>query len=359
MNKLLAAFVVLLALSGCASVPMGDAGQDAALKSFTVAPDKAGIYVYRNESIGAAIKMDVAIDGFDIGQTAAKTYLYTEVAPGFHTIISKSENVDTIGVEIKPGTLTYIWQEVKMGALYARTKLHLVDEAQGRKGVQESKLAMTKSGSPVAAAPRPTPGANVSAAPVAAAGATTTMPASATAAAAAAAGPVSSRPGVRMTFLDKDPVSGAPIGETTLVLVGTTSTQRTYNDGALITSLDGTPVKGNAHSIMIYGIGLRELQRGGSWSGMYRANSIPDDVPVTFTVIGKQAKVISGHRFEATRIRLDGYATRALSGSGSTAGAPISGEALVDNATGLVLELDVTCRHPSYPIRRELVRVSG
>ena len=36
-----------------------------------------------------------------------------------------------------------------------------------------------------------------------------------------------------------------------------------------------------------------------------------------------------------------------------------SGEALVDNATGLVLELDVTCAHNSYAVRRELVRVSG
>jgi hypothetical protein len=58
-----------------------------------------------------------------------------------------------------------------------------------------------------------------------------------------------------MTFLDKDPISQVSIGETTLVLVETTSTQRIYNDGALITSLDGTPIKGSAHSTMIYGIG--------------------------------------------------------------------------------------------------------
>jgi hypothetical protein len=145
MKKLLAAIAFVLALSGCASVPMGDAGQDAALKTFKVAPDRAGIYIYRNESMGGAIRMDVTIDGVTLGQTAARTYLYTEVSPGFHTIVSKAENDDTIGVEVKPGTLTYVWQEVKMGALYARTKLHLVDEAQGRKGVQESKLAMSTS----------------------------------------------------------------------------------------------------------------------------------------------------------------------------------------------------------------------
>ena len=352
MNKFLAVVAFAVVLSGCASVPMGDAGQDARLKAFTIAPDRAGIYVYRNESMGGAIKMDVAIDGVDIGQTAAKTYLFSEVAPGFHTIVSKSENSETIGVDVGPGTLTYIWQEVKMGALYARTKLHVVDEAQGQKGVQESKLAMSRSVGSAVSAPGGSPAASPNAAPPAVAAAKTTSP-------AAAAASVSTRPGVRLTFLDKDPISQAPAGETTLTLLETTSTQRVYNDGALITSLDGTPIKGNAYSTMIYGIGPRELQRGGSWKGMYRATNIMEDVPATFTVVGKQAKVVSGHRFEATRIRIEGYASRRGFGGSSFDGAFFSGEALVDNATGLVLELEVTCRHPAYPIRRDLVRVSG
>lgn len=144
MNRI--AFVVVfafLALSGCASVPMGDAQQDASAKTFKIAAGKSGVYVYRNESIGASVKIDVAIDGHPIGQTAAKTYLYKEVAPGKHTISSSAENTDTIEVDAKPGALTYIWQEVKMGVLYARTKLHLVSSADGRKGVQETSLAVT------------------------------------------------------------------------------------------------------------------------------------------------------------------------------------------------------------------------
>jgi hypothetical protein len=93
---------------------------------------------------------------------------------------------------------------------------------------------------------------------------------------------------------------------------------------------------------------------------MFRAANVLDDVPATFTVIGRQPKVVSGHRFEATRIRIEGYATRAgtISGQSSSNGAVFNGEALIDNATGMVLEIEVTCRHPSYPIRRELVRVS-
>ncbi|MFZ5523277.1 MAG: DUF2846 domain-containing protein [Pseudomonadota bacterium] len=136
--------VIAFVLAGCASVPMGDAKQDAALKTFTIASDKAGVYVYRNESMGAAVKMDVEFDGQAIGKTAANTYLYKEVTPGRHTITSKAENTDSVEVDAKPGTLSYIWQEVKMGVLYARTKLHIVGESEGKKGVLETNLAETK-----------------------------------------------------------------------------------------------------------------------------------------------------------------------------------------------------------------------
>ena len=138
---LIAAFSIL---SGCASVPMGDAQQDAALKTFTVPKGKSALYIYRNESIGGAITMDVAVNGNPIGQTGAKTFLYKELAPGKYTITSKAENTDTLVVDAKPGRAYFVWQEVKMGFVAARTKLHLVDEATGRKGVAETSLAASK-----------------------------------------------------------------------------------------------------------------------------------------------------------------------------------------------------------------------
>ena len=143
MKKIFIAAVLASSLVGCASVPMGDEKQDAALKTFSVPADKAGVYIYRNESMGAAVKMDVEVDGQLIGQTAANTYLYKEITPGKHTISSKAENTDTIEIDAKPGTLTYVWQEVKMGILYARTKLNLVDEEEVKEGVLETTLAAT------------------------------------------------------------------------------------------------------------------------------------------------------------------------------------------------------------------------
>lgn len=94
--------------------------------------------------MGAAIKMGVSVDGVSIGQTAAKTYLYKEITPGKHTITSNAENDTAIEVDAQPGTILYIWQEVKMGLMSARSKLQVVDQATGQKGVRGTKLAETK-----------------------------------------------------------------------------------------------------------------------------------------------------------------------------------------------------------------------
>ena len=144
MKKLLIAILIAFNLVGCASVNMADVKQDAMAKTFTAPKDNAGIYIYRNESMGAAVKMDVTLDGKLVGQTVANSYFYKEVASGKHVITSKAENTETLEIDAKPGTLYYIWQEVKMGLLYARNKLQLVEESVGKKGVLETRLAESK-----------------------------------------------------------------------------------------------------------------------------------------------------------------------------------------------------------------------
>lgn len=140
-KKLITVFATALMLvSGCASVPMADTSADTAAKAFKAPANKSGIYIYRNETMGAAITMDLFIDGKPLGQTAAKTYAYVEVDPGAHKILSKAENEELLELNTLAGRLYYVWQEVKMGLMYARNKLTLVDEKTGQAGVMESKL---------------------------------------------------------------------------------------------------------------------------------------------------------------------------------------------------------------------------
>ncbi len=142
LKQIMLAGLLALGLVGCAQVPMGNAGSDAKAKTFQTKPAVAGLYIYRNEIFGAAIHIDLALDGQIIGRTAPQTYFYTELAPGEHTITAAGENADTLTLNAEAGKNYYVWQEMKMGLLLARAKLHLMDETSGQKGVLECKLAV-------------------------------------------------------------------------------------------------------------------------------------------------------------------------------------------------------------------------
>ena len=132
--------VLVLFLTGCASVPMAPLDQDTKAKDFSPALNKASLYIYRNESFGAAIPMTVAVNGKALGQTAAQTYFRLNLMPGKYNVESHAENVSSIPLPVEAGKNYFVWQEVKMGMWMARSLLQQVDETTGRAGVIESKL---------------------------------------------------------------------------------------------------------------------------------------------------------------------------------------------------------------------------
>ena len=138
--KLAAIFLAAAVAAGCASVPMAAPDADAKAKTFQTSPDKANLYIYRNESMGAAVKMTVLLDGQLAGDTAAKTYILKSVEPGAHTLTSKTENDSNLTVNAVAGQNYFVWQEVKMGVMSARSNLQLVDEATGKAAVTECQL---------------------------------------------------------------------------------------------------------------------------------------------------------------------------------------------------------------------------
>ncbi len=137
------ALVFAIMLTGCATVPMASLEHDSAAKEFVVPPDVSRIYLYRNESFGGAIPMTVSLDGQTMGQTGPKTYYMWDVPPGDHTVSSYAEDVSELKLTTMPGRAYYVWQEVKMGLWSARSQLQEVDEATGRSGVLECKLAQS------------------------------------------------------------------------------------------------------------------------------------------------------------------------------------------------------------------------
>ena len=90
-------------LTGCASVPMASLEADNNAKRFAVDPNKASIYLYRNESYGGAIAMPVSLNGQMAGRTGPQTYFYWSVEPGEYEIASLTENTATININARAG----------------------------------------------------------------------------------------------------------------------------------------------------------------------------------------------------------------------------------------------------------------
>lgn len=140
----IAAIAAACAISGCASVHKAGQDADARAKMFAPVADKAVVYIYRNEIMGAAIKLPVLVDGVAVGDTGPRSFLEVALPDGAHVITSKGEKDSTLSLNTTAGQVYYVWQEVKMGMWAASSMLHHVDATKGKAGVNESKLLETE-----------------------------------------------------------------------------------------------------------------------------------------------------------------------------------------------------------------------
>lgn len=144
-KKIVLAGVIVsaVAITGCASVPMAPKEQDIAMKKFEApAPDKAGLYVFRNTFVGQALKKRVSLDGKTIGQTANKVYFYKPIDPGKHVLSTESEFGDnSLDLQASAGKNYFIEQYIKIGVFVGGANLRMVTEEEGKKAVSECSLA--------------------------------------------------------------------------------------------------------------------------------------------------------------------------------------------------------------------------
>ena len=139
-NFFLSVLFISLTGVGCASIKKSSPELDQNAKKFTPLTGKANIYIFRDELLGGAVSINVDIDGTLIGTTAAKTFLLASVYPGKHVIHSNAENESVLEVETQKNKNYFIWQEVKMGILFARNKLQQVTEENGKSRIKECSL---------------------------------------------------------------------------------------------------------------------------------------------------------------------------------------------------------------------------
>lgn len=141
------AFVAIAALAGCASVPKQEVMQ-AETASFQLpklpSPDRAMVYVVRPAGLGGAIRFNVFVDDkeptSEMGYTRSSQYIYFDIAPGNHTILSKAENWAEMPVVANAGDVIYIEQTPSLGFIMARNSIARIDELPGRYHVKKLSL---------------------------------------------------------------------------------------------------------------------------------------------------------------------------------------------------------------------------
>lgn len=138
-----------LMLSGCASVPTATPQETTKAKSFSAPEEnKSGLYIYRDSFIGKALKKDIYVDGKCIGETADKTFFYTQVAGGKdHKISTESEmSPNDITLFTEPGKNYFVRQYIKMGAFVGGAGLSVSTEEEGKRVVSKADIKLAKEG---------------------------------------------------------------------------------------------------------------------------------------------------------------------------------------------------------------------
>lgn len=138
---------LIISTTGCASVNMADKATSDAKKTFAAPSEgKAGVYVFRDSVLGAALKKDIWIDGECVGESAPNVFFHTEVEGNKqHTLETESEfSPNKLELFVEAGKNYFIRQYIKIGAFVGGANFEKVDETQGKAAV--SKLALAQSG---------------------------------------------------------------------------------------------------------------------------------------------------------------------------------------------------------------------
>ncbi len=124
--------VLTWALAGCQQLPLTP--EDIQAKKFEAVPDKAVIYLVRDNPDFSSIQSQISVGDKLLLKTYPGTYYRWEVPPGMHRISGYGSDIGTIGVQAERGRVYFVQQRVS-GLYMANSAFALVGEPQGRAAV--------------------------------------------------------------------------------------------------------------------------------------------------------------------------------------------------------------------------------
>lgn len=147
-NVLLSLAFVIFTLSGCSTTSPSIDVMRAESSSFKLPklPEdgKAIVYVYRPSALGGLVRFNVFVDGqepeAEMGYTRGSQYIYFNLAPGTHKILSKAENWAETVVDANAGDIIFIAQEPSMGIIMARNSIGRTAEIEGKYHIKRLEL---------------------------------------------------------------------------------------------------------------------------------------------------------------------------------------------------------------------------
>jgi len=139
--------VAIFMFSGCASLPSPEEMR-ADIQGFELPKlpqnGEAIVYVVRPSSLGTIIRFNVFLDDkeaqSEMGYTRGSEYIYFDVSPGKHNILSKAENWAEANIEASPGDIFFIQQDPSMGIIMARNSLRKLKRNEGTYQVKHLSL---------------------------------------------------------------------------------------------------------------------------------------------------------------------------------------------------------------------------
>jgi hypothetical protein len=137
---LLTGLLSSLLLGACTSAPMATAESDVKVKTFATPTNAGNLYIYRGEFIDIAPKISLFIDGVEVAQTVARSYLAVSLKPGLHQLVSKMEPESSLSLKIEAGKNYFVRQEIKSGFPSPTATLIIVDTEEGKQGVTRASL---------------------------------------------------------------------------------------------------------------------------------------------------------------------------------------------------------------------------
>lgn len=127
---ILRALLLSLLLAGCAPLP--PTPQEIQARKFQTVPDKAVIYIVRNNPDFNGVPATIWLGESETITTYPGTYYRWEVDPGRHRIAGFGVDNAAIILQVEAGKIYFVQHSTQPWISYARSYFQPVSESQGR-----------------------------------------------------------------------------------------------------------------------------------------------------------------------------------------------------------------------------------